>query len=148
MNLPLSAVCAWRPQSLTHQVFRHSRRSRGILDRRHCHQHRLLQQLRPIPEQHPHGRQLRIHDCPQRHIHLQIRRIMNSRPTSDDDSGVVVLEGEFVTFKGHRHVRRYRFVNLQEALDGSTVLALWPPIDLSQIDSNRDTEYLTRPAKK
>jgi len=74
--------------------------------------------------------------------------LMNNRPTSDDDSGVVELQGEFVTFKGHRHVTRYRFVNLQEALDGSTVLALWPPNDLSQIDSNRDTEYFTRPAKK
>jgi hypothetical protein len=74
--------------------------------------------------------------------------LMNNRPTSDDDSGVIELEGEFVTFKGQRHVRRYRFVNLQEALDGSTVLALWPPVDLSQIDSNRDTEYLTRARKK
>lgn len=74
--------------------------------------------------------------------------LMNNRPTSDEDSGVVELQGEFVTFKGHRRVTRYRFVSLQEALDGSTVLALWPPNDLSQIDSNRDTEYLTRPAKK
>ncbi len=74
--------------------------------------------------------------------------LMNNRPTSDDDSGVVELEGGFVTFKGHRHVRRYRFVSLQEALDGSTILALWPPLDLSQIDSNRDTEYLTRPLKR
>ncbi|HXC96798.1 MAG TPA: hypothetical protein VNU92_13945 [Edaphobacter sp.] len=74
--------------------------------------------------------------------------LMNNRPTKDDDSGVVELQGEFVTFKGHQHVRRYRFVNLQEALDGSTVLALWPAVDLSQIDSNRDTEYLTRALKK
>jgi hypothetical protein len=74
--------------------------------------------------------------------------LMNNRPTNDDDAGVVELEGEFITFKGQRHVRRYRFVNLQEALDGSTVLALWPSIDLSQIDSNRDTEYLTRAVKK
>ena len=72
---------------------------------------------------------------------------MNNRPTSDDDSGVVELEGGFVTLKGHRHVHRYRFVNLQEALDGSTVLALWP-VDLSQIDPNRDTEYLNRAVKK
>ena len=74
--------------------------------------------------------------------------LMNNRPTSDDDSGVVELGGGFVTFNGHRHVHRYRFVSLQEALDGSTILALWPPIDISQIDSNRDTEYFTRPAKK
>jgi hypothetical protein len=73
---------------------------------------------------------------------------MNNHPTNDDDSGVVELEGEFVTFKGHRHVRRYRFVSLREALDGSTVLALWPAVDLSQIDPNRDTEYLTRAGKK
>jgi hypothetical protein len=74
--------------------------------------------------------------------------LMNNRPTTDEDSGVVELQGDFVTFKGHRRVTRYRFVSLQEALDGSTVLALWPPTDLSQIDSNRDTEYFTRPAKK
>src|ERR1039458_7168034 len=35
---------------------------------------RLLQQFWPIPEQLPHGRQLWIHDCLQRHLHIQIRR--------------------------------------------------------------------------
>ncbi len=74
--------------------------------------------------------------------------LMNNRPTSDDDSGVVQPDGGFITFKGQRRIHRYRFVSLQDALDGSTVLALWPPLDLSQIDSNRDTEYLTRPIKK
>jgi hypothetical protein len=37
---------------------------------------------------------------------------------------------------------------MQQALDGSTVLTLWPPIDMSQIQSSRDSTYLTRPAKK
>jgi hypothetical protein len=72
---------------------------------------------------------------------------LNNQMTSDDDSGVIELEAEYVTFKGHRHVSRYRFVNLQHGLDGSTVLTLWPPVDMSQIDSTRDSVYLTRPAK-
>jgi hypothetical protein len=74
--------------------------------------------------------------------------LLNNRMTNDDDSGVVELGGEFVTLKGHRHVTRYRFVNLQQTLDGSTVLTLWPPVDMSQIMSSRDSEYWTRSAKK
>ena len=74
--------------------------------------------------------------------------LMNNRMTSDDDSGVVELGGEFVTLKGIRHVTRYRFGNLQQALDGSTVLTLWPPVDMSKITPSRDSEYWTRAAKK
>jgi hypothetical protein len=74
--------------------------------------------------------------------------LVNNRMINDDDSGVVELGGEYVTFKGREHVSRYRFVNLQQALDGSTVLTLWPPVDLAQIDSGRDSEYYTRPPKK
>ena len=74
--------------------------------------------------------------------------LMNNRMTSDDDSGVVELGGEFVTLKGIRHVTRYRFGNLQQALDGSTVLTLWPPVDVSKITPSRDSEYWTRAAKK
>jgi hypothetical protein len=36
-------------------------------------------------------------------------------------------------------VTRYRVVNLQQALDGSTVLTLWPPVEMSQINASRDT---------
>jgi hypothetical protein len=74
--------------------------------------------------------------------------LLNNRPTNDDDTGVVELGGEFVTFKGRKRVTRYRFVNLQQALDGSTVLTLFPPVDLSKIDSSRDLAFWTRPAKK
>jgi hypothetical protein len=74
--------------------------------------------------------------------------LLNNRAVSDDDTGVVELEAEFVTFKGHRRVNRYRFVNLQQGLDGSTVLTLWPPVEMSQISSSRDSVYMTRVAKK
>lgn len=69
--------------------------------------------------------------------------MVNNRMTNDDDVGVVQLEGEFVTFKGQRHVNRYRFVNLQQTLDGTSVLTLWPPVDLSKI-STSDSMYWTR----
>lgn len=49
---------------------------------------------------------------------------------------------------GRKYTNRYRFVNLQQALDGSTILTLWPDADISRIDSNRDSTYYTRPAKK
>jgi hypothetical protein len=42
----------------------------------------------------------------------------------------------------------YRFMNAQQAIDGSTVVTLFPPIDMSQIDSSRDSQYLTRPPNK
>lgn len=73
--------------------------------------------------------------------------LLNNQAVNDNDSGVVQLEAAFVTFKGLRRVNRYRFVNLQQALDGSTVLTLWPPVDMSQINASRDSVYLTRPAK-
>ena len=63
---------------------------------------------------------------------------------SDDDVGMVQLEGEFVTFKGQKRSNRYRFVNMQQALNGATVLTLWPPADMSQISPSRDTMYWTR----
>ena len=74
----------------------------------------------------------------------KLKGALNNRATNDEDSGVVELGGEFVTLKGRKYVRRYRFVNLQQALDGSTVLALWPPVDMSQINFIRDTEFWTR----
>jgi hypothetical protein len=73
---------------------------------------------------------------------LQSNRIVN-----DDDTGVVELSGPFFTFKGRKHVTRYRFVNLQTAMDGSTVLSLWPSKEMSEINSKTDTEYYTRAAK-
>lgn len=74
--------------------------------------------------------------------------LLNNRMTRYDDAGTIELGGGFVTFKGHRAVTRNRFVNLQQALDGSTLLTLWPAADLSQIDSSRDSEYWTRSTKR
>jgi len=74
--------------------------------------------------------------------------LMNNQMTSGDDSGVVVLESGFLTFKGRRYTSRHRFVNMQQALDGSTVLTLWPDADISRIDSSRDSTYFTRPVKQ
>lgn len=74
--------------------------------------------------------------------------LMNNRAANDDDAGVIELGGEFLTFKGTRHTNSYRFVNLQQALDGSTVLALLPPLDFSKIDVRRDVSYLTRAPKR
>ncbi|WP_125483597.1 hypothetical protein [Edaphobacter aggregans] len=74
--------------------------------------------------------------------------LLNNQMINDDDSGVVELGAGFITFKGHRHVNQYRFVNLQQALDGSAVITLWPPVDMSQISSSRDSMYLTRPVRK
>jgi hypothetical protein len=73
--------------------------------------------------------------------------LQSNRVVNDSDAGVVELGGGFLTFKGHKYVRRYRFVNLQTAMDGSTVLSLWPPKEMSEINSKTDTEYYTRPAK-
>jgi hypothetical protein len=74
--------------------------------------------------------------------------LVNNRMTNDDDVGVVELGGEFLTFKGRKHVNRYRFVNLQQALDGSSVITLFPPVDMSQVTPSRDSTFFTRPVKK
>ena len=74
--------------------------------------------------------------------------MINNRMTSEEDAGVVELSGEFITFKGQRHVTRYRFLNLQQALDGSTVLIVLPDGDMSHINIGRDSTYYVRPVKK
>ncbi len=71
--------------------------------------------------------------------------VMNNQMTSDSDSGTVELGGEFVTFRGRNHVVRYRFLNVQQAIDGSTVLTFLPPAaDPSTISFIRDSEYWVR----
>jgi hypothetical protein len=70
--------------------------------------------------------------------------MMNNRITGDDDSGAVALDKDFIIFKGHNHEVRYRFLNCQQALDGSTVLTLLPPGDLSRVSIIRDSEYYSR----
>ena len=74
--------------------------------------------------------------------------LMNNRPTNDDDTGVVELGDGFLTFKGQRRVNRHRFVFMTQALDGSSVLALFPALEMSQINSTRDITFYTRPVKK
>lgn len=130
------------PQSLTNQVFHHSLRSRGIwtggiVTSTDYYNNSGQYQSNSLTAVN-YGYTMASNGA----YTYKFGGLMNNHPTNDDDFGVVELEGEFVPFKGHRHVRRHRFVSLQEALDGSTVLALWPAVDLSQIDPNRDTEYL------
>jgi hypothetical protein len=73
--------------------------------------------------------------------------LQSNRAVNDSDAGAVELGGGFLTFKGRKYVRRYRFVNLQTAMDGSTVLSLWPPKEMSEINPKNDTEYYTRAPK-
>jgi hypothetical protein len=71
--------------------------------------------------------------------------VINNRSASDEDSGTVELGGEFVTFRGHAHVVRYRFLNLQRAVDGSTVLTFLPPAqDPATLSFVRDSELWVR----
>ena len=76
----------------------------------------------------------------------KMRGVINNSSASDADSGVVELGGEFVTFKGRNHVVRYRFLNIQTALNGDIVLTLLPPGDMAHISIIRDSEYWTRSA--
>jgi hypothetical protein len=71
--------------------------------------------------------------------------VVGNSSASDADSGVVELGGEFVTFKGRNHVVRYRFLNIQTALNSDVVLTLLPPGDMAHISIIRDSEYWTRP---
>lgn len=71
--------------------------------------------------------------------------VINNLSTSDEDSGVIELGGAFVTFRGRNHLVRYRFLNLQQALDGSAVLTFLPPADdPSRINSIRNGEMWSR----
>ncbi|MGC2695861.1 MAG: hypothetical protein WA738_08720 [Candidatus Angelobacter sp.] len=70
--------------------------------------------------------------------------VVGNSSASDADAGVVELGGEFVTFRGRNHVVRYRFLNIQTALDGSTVLTLLPTGSMAQISIIRDSEYWSR----
>lgn len=71
--------------------------------------------------------------------------VINNQSASDNDSGNVELGGEIVTFRGRNHVVRYRFLNIQQAIDGSTVLTFLPPEqDASRINFIRDSQYWVR----
>jgi hypothetical protein len=56
----------------------------------------------------------------------RLNGMINNQVTRDQDTGVVELGGEFVTFKGRVRTTRFRFLNIQTAIDGSTVMMLLP----------------------
>lgn len=75
----------------------------------------------------------------------QMAGMVNGRTARDDDSGTVELGGGQVVFKGKNHVVRYTFVNLTQALDGSTVLTLLPGgVDISKLSIIRDRDQWSR----
>jgi len=77
----------------------------------------------------------------------QMSGMTNGRVARDEDSGGVELRGDLVIFKGHSHLLRYRFINYQQALDGSTVLTVLP--ENSEVTAStviRNGERWTRPA--
>ena len=82
--------------------------------------------------------------APNGHYTYSYSGFQNNSAVNDADAGAVEFDGAFITFKGQKHTYRYRFVYLQQAIDGSTVLTLFPPVDMSQIDSKRDSEYWIR----
>lgn len=75
----------------------------------------------------------------------QMSGMMNNNMTRDSDTGVVQFENQFVVFKGRAHVVRYRFMNIQQAIDGSTVITFLPPAaNPATISYIRDSEYWVR----
>ena len=62
------------------------------------------------------------HIAPNGTFTYSLAGMQSSRIVRDQDSGVVELDGEFFTLKGRNHTSRYRFLNFQTAIDGSTVM--------------------------
>ena len=56
----------------------------------------------------------------------KLNGMLNNQVMRDQDTGVVELGGAFVTFKGRVRTTRFRFLNIQTAIDGSTVMMLLP----------------------
>ncbi len=79
----------------------------------------------------------------------QMAGMTNGRTVRDQESGVVELSGDLVIFKGRSHVLRYRFINCQQALDGSTVLTLLAEnSEVTALTILRDGDQWTRPAPR
>lgn len=75
--------------------------------------------------------------------------MVNNNVAREDDSGVVQFEKEFVVFKGRNHVVRYRFMNIQQAIDGSTVITFLPPAaNPATLSYVRDSEMWIRSPRK
>jgi len=73
--------------------------------------------------------------------------LWNNRQVQDKDAGVVELSGGFITFKGRNHTTSYHFLNLQTAIDGSTVMmVLAGQDDLSKASALQ--QQLVREPKK
>ena len=71
--------------------------------------------------------------------------MVNGYTARDDDTGVVQLGQDLVIFNGKNHVVRYRFLNVTQALDGSTVLTLLPAgVPVAQLDIIRDRDQWSR----
>jgi hypothetical protein len=58
------------------------------------------------------------------HYTYQMSGKSNGSTVRETEQGVVGLSGDLVVLKGTSHTVRYHFINLQAALDGSTVLTL------------------------
>jgi hypothetical protein len=73
--------------------------------------------------------------------------LWNNRPVQDKDTGTVELGGGFITLKGRNYERKFHFLNLQTAIDGSTVMmVLAGNEDLSKAAAFQDS--WVRDAKK
>ena len=83
------------------------------------------------------------------HFTYRMSGMVNSSTVRDQDTGVVELGGGSVVFRGQSHVVRYRFINCQHALDGSTVLTLLPESEqVSAMAIIRDGDLWSRAPKK
>jgi len=75
----------------------------------------------------------------------KMKGVINNQSSSDDDSGTLELGGAFITFRGRNHVVRYRFLNIQQSLDGSSVITFLPPAeDPSRLNLVRDGQMWTK----
>ncbi|HYX52213.1 MAG TPA: hypothetical protein VE783_02100 [Candidatus Limnocylindrales bacterium] len=75
--------------------------------------------------------------------------LWNSRPVEDKDAGTVELSGDLVNFKGRLHEQKYHFVNLQTAIDGSTVMTvLAGQEDPAKANVSQVGQQLVKEAKK
>ena len=75
--------------------------------------------------------------------------MMNNQIVRDSDEGTVQLGEGYVNFVGRRYNRRFRFLNAQTAIDGSTVLMLLPSeADKPDVNIASRQEDWTRPARR
>jgi hypothetical protein len=74
----------------------------------------------------------------------QAAGMLDSRAFKEADAGRVVIDGPFVTFRGHEHTSKYRFLSVQHGIDGATIVQLVPPEDLSRIAVTSASMYLTK----